>query len=132
VEAVIAENSYEIERGKPTPNINHSIVQANLIILIGNKYFKKLRVLSELNILFNGIKKVPDVALYKRMEFRPDYDEVNAVEPPLCAIEILSPKQNLSELLIKSRTYFDNGVQSYWLVIPDLETIYIFDTDGYL
>lgn len=129
METVVVENSYEIERGKPMPSINHSIVQANLIGLLFT-FYKNFRVASELNILFNGIKKVPDIVLYKKMAFRPGNDEINATEPPLCAIEILSPKQNLSELLTKSRLYFDNGVQSYWLVIPDLETIYVFDADG--
>ncbi|MFK7947874.1 MAG: Uma2 family endonuclease [Saprospiraceae bacterium] len=125
METVLVETSYEIERGKPMPSINHSIVQANLIGLFFTLY-KKYRVASELNIIFGGVKKVPDVVLYDKMEFRPGQDEINATKPPLCAIEILSPKQHLSELLIKSHLYFENGVKSYWLVVPDLQTIYIF------
>ena len=45
---------------------------------------------------------------------------------PLCAIEILSAKQDLSELMTKRAEYFTGGVLSYWLVLPALYTIYVF------
>jgi Uma2 family endonuclease len=32
----------------------------------------------------------------------------------------------LGDLIAKSYDYFDSGVQSYWLIIPDLTTIYVF------
>ena len=47
--------------------------------------------------------------------------------PPLCAIEILSPTQSLSELLEKSEHYFLKGTKSYWLVIPEFENIYVYE-----
>jgi len=45
---------------------------------------------------------------------------------PFCAIEILSAKQDLSELMTKRAEYFTGGVLSYWLVLPALYTIYVF------
>ena len=48
-------------------------------------------------------------------------------EAPLVAIEILSPTQSLTELITKSAQYFEDGVKSYWLVLPDLTCIYVFD-----
>lgn len=42
-------------------------------------------------------------------------------------VEILSPKQAISDLITKSVQYFEEGIQSYWLVLPDLKTVYVFD-----
>ena len=51
-------------------------------------------------------------------------------ETPLCVIEILSPKQDLTELIQKSSEYFKKGVKSYWLVLPSLQSIYVFSAPG--
>jgi Uma2 family endonuclease len=45
-------------------------------------------------------------------------------------VEILSTTQNVEDLTSKAETYFLKGVQSYWLVIPTLENIYVFE-DAY-
>ena len=45
---------------------------------------------------------------------------------PLGVIEILSAKQDLTELMIKCSEYFSAGVKSYWLALPALKTIYVF------
>jgi len=36
----------------------------------------------------------------------------------------------LTELISKSDLYFQSGVQSYWLVLPDLRSIYVFHEPG--
>ena len=47
-------------------------------------------------------------------------------EPPLCAIEILSPKQSFTDLVVKAAAYFNHGVKSCWIVVPTLKTIAVF------
>jgi Uma2 family endonuclease len=49
-------------------------------------------------------------------------------EMPLCAIEIISPTQNPIDFLIKRRQYFDAGIQSYWLVLPDPKSVYVYSS----
>jgi Uma2 family endonuclease len=49
---------------------------------------------------------------------------------PLGVVEIMSPTQTITELIVKSHAFFDAGVQSYWLVIPSLKTIYVFSDKG--
>lgn len=44
-------------------------------------------------------------------------------EAPLATIEILSPKQNLSDLNAKARRYFEMDVTSCWIVLPSMEAI---------
>jgi len=56
--------------------------------------------------------------------------EIQVKKMPLGVIEILSPKQHIADLLAKSNEYFDAGIQSYWLVLPDLKTIYVFSDKG--
>jgi Uma2 family endonuclease len=118
-------SKYEIERGKPMPSKNHAIVQANLLLAIQPRY-PQYRVLPELSIDFPIRDRVPDLAFYQNISFTPGQDEITMSEMPLGLVEILSPTQNLSDLMAKCREYFTAGIQSYWLVIPDLQTIYVY------
>jgi len=119
-------SDYEIERGKPMPSKNHAIVQKRLIIAIANKYEPKYEVLPEINIEFFDRERVPDLAIYDNVAFTPGDDELRLTKIPLGLIEILSPRQNIADLMVKRSEYFAAGVKSYWLVIPDLLTIYVF------
>ena len=47
-------------------------------------------------------------------------------EPPLLAIEIISPSQSVDELIPKIERYFAMGVKSCWLVQPPLQQIVVF------
>ncbi len=117
---------YEIERGKPMPSRNHAYIQHRIGKLIDRKYEDTFIPLPELSLDLGGKTRVPDLAIYKEFDFSPGSDEVSVTEMPLGVIEILSPKQHIADLIIKSNDYFDAGVQSYWLVLPDLKTIYVY------
>lgn len=126
MEATLVQSEYEIERGKPMPSKNHSIVQGNIYFLLRQKYEPRYRLLPEITMVIEEKERVPDIAIYKPLVFTPGSDEVRLAEVPLAVVEILSPKQNLGDLIAKSDLYFEAGVKSYWLVLPDLTTIYIF------
>ena len=119
-------NSYEVERGKPTPSKNHAIVQGNINFYLKLHYREQFRVLPEVSLLLPEGPRVPDLAIFQPIAFDPMQDEVRMEEVPLCAIEILSPTQNLTELLEKAKDYFVAGVKSYWLVTPPLENVHVF------
>lgn len=136
METVIVKSKYEIERAKPMPSLNHGIVQANIIGLFFLHYRTVFRVVSELSTKLDDQKRVPDIAIYARenmaVHFKPRADQISTTEPPLCVVEILSPTQSFSELVVKSARYFENKVQSYWLVLPEVQTIYVFsEVDEY-
>jgi Uma2 family endonuclease len=124
--ATVALSEYEIERGKPMPDKNHALIQGNLFFLIRLFYSEKYTVLPEINLDLPIRERIPDLAIYPAMKFHPDENEIRMKEAPLCAIEILSAKQDLSELMTKRAEYFTGGVLSYWLVLPALYTIYVF------
>ena len=119
-------SDYELERGKPMPSKNHAIIQKNILSLFILEFMTQFEALPELSLKMKGQNRVPDIAIYKSMEFIPNEDEIKVSEVPLCAIEILSPTQNTTELTSKCGEYFDFGVKSYWLVIPDLQAIFVF------
>lgn len=118
-------SDYELERGKPMPSRNHSILQSQLVFMLKRDFGAKLTIPSEIELVFLPKNAVPDICIYPKMQI--DFegeDEIAMKEPPLTAIEILSPRQALEEILTKSRkVYFANGVKSVWVVLMSLKTI---------
>jgi Uma2 family endonuclease len=120
-------SDYERERGKPMPNEIHGTTQANLLAIFIGRYKKQFRFISELTIELGDKTAVPDISIYKRYEI-PWGEDVPAakVEPPLVAIEIISPSQTFVEMRDKTRKYFAQGVKSCWIVQPELQIISVF------
>lgn len=128
MEATLVQSEYEIQRDKPMPSKNHAIVQSNLLFNVRLKYGQRYAVLSEINLDLPIRERVPDLAIYDSVSFTPGNDEIRMTEPPLTVVEILSPQQSITDLMVKRGEYFAAGVQSYWLVVPDLLTVYVFYT----
>ena len=126
-EAVLAEypelSDYERERGKPMPSKNHGRTQATLLGIFYSYYRKKYTCLSELSLNLDGDKLTPDICLYPYAPANWLHDQNPVTEPPIMAVEIISPSQSVTEMLTKARRYFAGGVQSFWLVEPALQTI---------
>lgn len=118
---------YEIERNKPLPSFNHGAIQANLIMEFA-RYRQQYRVVSELSLHLLDWPSVPDLSLYAYKPLDTRNDTIKVTEPPVCAIEILSPTQSLGDLLAKANQYFQHGVQSCWIVLPGLDNIYVFSS----
>ena len=127
MEDVLTLSDYEIERGKPMPSKNHAIIQKRLLLAISIKY-PSLDVLPELAIDFLVRDRVPDLAFYRQVDFTPGDDETVMTDIPLGLVEILSPSQSTTDLMLKRGEYFGAGVQSYWIVLPDFLTIYVYSS----
>ena len=132
-EALAVLSEYELERGKPMPSKNHAMVQGNLLLAIQPRY-PQYRLLPELSLDLPIRDHVPDVAIYlqSQIAFTPGADETKVSTVPLGMIEIMSPTQNFSEFHQKRREYFKAGTKSYWLILPDLLTVYVYhDPEDY-
>jgi Uma2 family endonuclease len=73
----------------------------------------------------------PDICIYAKKKL--DVREVEAKESkmPITTIEIISPSQTLEELQDKAwDIYFPAGVQSAWVVVPELKAIQILFPEG--
>ena len=119
-------SNYELERGKPMPSFNHSVVQINLGFELKSRLQKTHTITSELNLELDGKKLVPDLAIFLKLAPDMQHDILWVKEVPLTTIEILSPKQDLDSLLEKARLFLAAGVRSCWLVLPAVGTIAVF------
>ena len=119
-------SDYELERGKPMPSFNHSVLQLRLGKLLANSYEKEFVFASELSISLADKLFVPDLCIYPKRKIDWQNDEIRVSEPPLTIIEISSPKQDFEDFEHKLKAYFNAGVKSFWLIIPFTETLTIF------
>jgi Uma2 family endonuclease len=126
--AVLTLSDYEIERGKPMPSKNHSIIQLNLGAELRANYKKKYRFASEISLELDYWQSTPDLAIFPPMRMDMRHDEIRLTDAPLGVVEILSPAQSMTELTDKAEKYFQYGVKSVWLVIPTLETVAVYST----
>jgi Uma2 family endonuclease len=72
----------------------------------------------------------PDV-LVVRVE---DIGEENVQQPPVLAVEVLSPGTRARDQLLKRGVYAESGIPSYWLVDPDapsLTVLWLGEDGGY-
>jgi Uma2 family endonuclease len=118
------EIDYVKERQKPMPSKLHSHIQGNLNFELRSLYGKKYRVFSELSLELPTGKPTPDLCLYELGTLDLSYDEVRVKIPPLAVFEILSPKQSINDIKEKYKNiYLPAGIQSVWLVIPELNIV---------
>ncbi|OQW91510.1 MAG: hypothetical protein BWK78_04470 [Thiotrichaceae bacterium IS1] len=114
-------------------SINHSIIQAKItgLLLNDERFTPAIELsldISQIDLSQFGLKAKeelkPDVCLYQgRRELSSPDDILKMTEMPLLAIEILSPKQTIDEILAKFKAYFALGVKSCWLITPAIRTI---------
>jgi len=120
-------------------SVNHSLAQVMIASLLVND--ERFTVLTELSLDISqhdlseySIKAKdelkPDICVYSSEIGFQEFDIVKMTEMPLLAIEILSPTQGTKELKDKIRAYFDLGVKSCWLVIPDAQLISVYAKQG--
>ncbi len=127
-EEAVALSDYEIERNKPMPSLNHSIVQGYLVTALNLRFRQKYSIASELSLDLYEWPSVPDLSIYPKRPLDFKNDQVKVKEPPLCVVEIISPSQSLNLLTEKARDYFEHGVKSCWLVMLPLTTICVFSS----
>ncbi len=118
-------SEYEQERGKPMPSKLHSLVQTNLIIVL-SRFRPSYHALSELSLHLADRDVTPDISVYGDIDLDFAQDEVHMTEPPLLTVEIASPTQGVQPLIDKIRFLLGEGVQSCWLVQPQLRTITVY------
>jgi Uma2 family endonuclease len=99
-------------------SLNHSKLIHRLSVTL-DRYEDTYDVLPELELELSTGKCKPDIAIYHNLPTDWLNDVIFYNQPPIVAVEILSPKQALTELTDKSyKQYFPAGVQSVWLVLP--------------
>ncbi|MGB0864323.1 MAG: Uma2 family endonuclease [Saprospiraceae bacterium] len=128
--STISETDEEIKkRKKGMGSRNHSRVQFQIIAQMILKYNLAYHIIPELSLDINGKEKIPDLSFYKQFDSVTHGDEIRVKNLPLGVVEILSPTQALSELVRKADDYLSAGIRSYWLVAPEVQTVYLYEMD---
>ncbi len=120
-------------------SLNHSLAQVIIAsLLLNDERFSVMTELS-LDISQHDLSKYdikakdevkPDICVYSNEIGFQESDIVKMTDMPLLAVEILSPSQGTKELKDKIHAYFDLGVKSCWLVIPDVQLITVYEKSG--
>ena len=111
------------------PSLNHAIIQGRLYqsFLRHPEYLALMELSLE---LVPGKCLTPDISVgtFGPMNLR--HDVVRISQAPALTVEIVSPSQNLEEIIEKAEFYLANGVKSVWVVLPPLHELTIFLPDG--
>ncbi|RYC67367.1 Uma2 family endonuclease [Spirosoma sordidisoli] len=111
-------------------SLNHSKLIHRLSVAL-DRYDSDYDILPELELELITGKCKPDVAVYKKMPTDWFNDIIYFTQAPIIAVEVLSPKQAVTDLTDKAlKQYFPAGVQVVWIVIPTLRIIQIVLPDG--
>ena len=114
-----------LERGMPT--YLHGLIQLRLgALFLGLMKSHNLYPSSEARHRVRpGLVRIPDVAVHLGMPV-----EGHPNIAPYVAIEILSPDDRMTEVKQKLREYRSFGAAHVWVVDPDDQDLYVYDSDG--
>jgi Uma2 family endonuclease len=118
----------EIE--KPLPKKLHAIIQSYLIRALGSSLPDALRVLSELDVLCgrnHEDRLVPDVTVAAR---NAAYRDGDLLDPAILCVEILSPRQALSNLFDKAERLLVAGTPVCWIIWPESRQAWMYQENA--
>ena len=119
-------STYEIERGKPMPNLTHGAIQLNLGYELKSKYGSLFRIASEVSLATLPDGTTPDLVIYPKKQLNFVNEIAKQTEAPLLTIEIQSPSQSNNLMIEKAYQYFEFGVKSSWIVFPALKGVAVY------
>ena len=127
IESEATLSDYEKERGKPMPNLSHSIVQTKIAGRFDVQGEDRYLVASELTLEFaDTTVLIPDISVLPKRAVDWRREPTQCRDVPLLVVEILSPRQGYQEIMDKLDVYFAHGVQSAWVVQPASQSIDIY------
>ncbi|MBF0239110.1 MAG: Uma2 family endonuclease [SAR324 cluster bacterium] len=110
----ITHNNLGFNEIKMAASVVHSAIQVNLSHEL--RKLSQYRIYSELSVMIDGNEYKPDVCVYPYRDIDWTHDLVKTEEIPLLAIEILSPKQMIQDVVDKVDVYLEAGVKSCWVI----------------
>lgn len=111
-------------------SINHSRTIQRISAHL-EQYDEEYDIFPELELKLNEKPVKPDICVYPNLPEDWNTDIIFFTEAPILVVEVLSPKQALSDITNKvNDIYFPAGVQSVWIVLPLLQTVSIRTLNG--
>ena len=123
----IVENESQTE---DVMSYNHAKITYRLAKSLG-RYDERYDILPELEFELPYGRAKPDISICLLGKADWLRDVIRPTQPPLLAIEILSPRQALSDLTDKALdVYFPSGTPAVWIIIPHFKQINVMIPDG--
>ncbi len=127
MEAVLEIEEFQTE---DIMSYNHAKITYRLTKTL-SRYDEKYDILPELEFELSHGRAKPDVAICKIGKTDWLRDIIRPTYPPILAIEILSPRQALSDLTDKVLdVYFPSGTSVVWIIIPHFRQVTVMIPDG--
>ncbi len=130
METTVSSSNYELERGKPMPNLTQGAIQANLVVQLAVNYGSLYRIASEVALATIPDSTTPDIVVYPARTLNFVNESAKQTDAPLLTIEIQSPSQSNDEMVDKTNQYFAFGVKSCWIVFPAMQAIVVYSAPG--
>jgi len=113
---------YELVDGalvvSPRPTQIHQVTALRMAMLLDQATPPGLQVVPEPAVMISADTEFdPDVVVVDLEKI----GDAKVTSPPLLVVEVRSPKTALVELNTKKAAYEGFGVDSYWIVVPDLD-----------
>ena len=111
------------------PSFNHSYICNRLLQQLFTN--DRIEALPELTL---NIEKglTPDISVYPKENVTPDFlnDFAKYPDMPLLAIEVISARQNIQDLLEKSKVLVNHNIKAVWTIEPFTNTIFVTTPTG--
>jgi len=121
---------FEEYQSEDIMSLNHSRIINRVGVAI-SRYDDQYDVFPELELELTTGKCKPDVSIYENLPTDWFNDVMYFNQAPIIAVEVLSPKQAVTDLTdIAFKIYFPAGVQVVWLIIPTTRIVQALLPDG--
>src|SRR5215469_2850862 len=116
-------NRYELDDGvlvvSPAPALKHQLVVQRLGVALDAACPPGFQVLPGPGVEMSRTQyREPDLVVVRFSDIR--FDDKTVTKPPALAIEVASPSTALYDMNRKKAVYAGFGIDSYWIVKPDL------------
>lgn len=102
----------------PRPTPAHQVVAFTLATALDRVCPPRWPVVPEPAVMVSSDTELaPDIAVVERDQLL----HAKITKPPVLAVEVRSPSTALIDLNLKKAAYERFGVESYWVVVPDLD-----------
>jgi Uma2 family endonuclease len=120
----------EVYQSEDIMSLNHSRIITRVSVAT-SRFDDEYDTFAELELELTTGKCKPDVAIYKNLPADWFNDVLYFNQPPIIAVEVLSPRQAVTDLTDKAfNVYFPAGVQVVWLIIPTIRIVQTLLPDG--
>jgi Uma2 family endonuclease len=109
---------------RPSPKKLHAFIQAYLMRVLSASMLSNARVLFELNVLCGDDRIVPAVIV---VPHNARYIEGDLADPAILAVEIISPRQSLSNLMDKAERLLKAGTPMCWIIWPERRQAWMYN-----